>query len=103
VKVGDVIDLKPRSRKVGSLSALEAVDRRGLPQWLELDKKNFRGTVTALPEREDVTMPIERAAHRRALQQVVARCRGPALGGAPFPPSAVMLWAPLRLSGRTYR
>ncbi|MEZ4267794.1 MAG: 30S ribosomal protein S4 [Myxococcota bacterium] len=60
VKVGDVIDLKPRARKhLRSLSALESVDRRGLPQWLELDRKNFRGSMTALPEREDVTMPIE--------------------------------------------
>lgn len=60
VKVGDVIDLKPRARKhLRSLTALESVDRRGLPQWLELDRKNFRGSMTALPEREDVTMPIE--------------------------------------------
>ena len=28
--------------------ALEAVDRRGVPQWLELDKKNFKGTVKAV-------------------------------------------------------
>ena len=27
--------------------------------WLELDADNFRGTVRALPTREDVTMPIQ--------------------------------------------
>ena len=42
-----------------TIDAVENVDRRGVPQWLTLDKKNFRGTVAALPEREDITMPIE--------------------------------------------
>ena len=37
---------------------LAAVDRRGVPQWLELDKENFQGTLTQLPSREDVTLPI---------------------------------------------
>ena len=41
-----------------SSRALGAVDRRGVPQWLELDKDNFKGTVKALPAREDLTMPI---------------------------------------------
>ena len=39
--------------------ALEAVDRRGIPQWLELDKGGFKGTVKTLPAREDITMPIQ--------------------------------------------
>ena len=29
-----------------------------MPQWLELDKENFRGAIKALPAREDVTLPI---------------------------------------------
>jgi small subunit ribosomal protein S4 len=60
VKKGDVVELKARARKhVRVLSALDSVDRRGLPQWLELDRKNFRGTVLDAPAREDITMPIE--------------------------------------------
>jgi len=39
--------------------ALDAVVRRGLPQWLELDKDNFKASIKALPVREDLTMPIE--------------------------------------------
>jgi small subunit ribosomal protein S4 len=35
------------------------VDRRGVPQWLELDKENFKGTVKMLPEREELVMPIQ--------------------------------------------
>ena len=60
VKVGDVIEVKPKARKqLRIVSSLETVERRGVPGWLDLDVKNFRGTVAALPEREDVTMPIE--------------------------------------------
>ena len=39
--------------------ALEAVDRRGVPNWLELDKGGFKGTVKTSPAREDITMPIQ--------------------------------------------
>jgi small subunit ribosomal protein S4 len=41
------------------LENLEAVARRGVPSWLELDKDNFRATVKALPNREELTMPIQ--------------------------------------------
>jgi len=60
VRVGDVISVKERSRKVGAINeALEAVDRRGVPAWLEIDKKGFTGTVKSLPAREDLTLPIQ--------------------------------------------
>ncbi len=39
--------------------ALETVDRRGVPQWIELDKKGMKGTVKSVPNREDLTMPIQ--------------------------------------------
>jgi len=60
VRVGDQVALRERSRKVVRINeALEAVDRRGTPQWLELDKGGFAGTVKTQPSREDVTMPIQ--------------------------------------------
>jgi small subunit ribosomal protein S4 len=60
LKSGDLVEVKDRSRKVVRISeALEAVDRRGVPQWLELDKAGFKGTVKTVPAREDVTMPIQ--------------------------------------------
>ncbi|TSA48540.1 MAG: 30S ribosomal protein S4, partial [Deltaproteobacteria bacterium] len=30
----------------------------GVPQWLEIDKANFRGIVKTLPAREELTMPV---------------------------------------------
>ncbi len=60
LKVGDGIELKDRSKKVVRINeALETVDRRGIPQWLELDKGGFKGTVRTAPAREDITMPIQ--------------------------------------------
>ena len=38
---------------------MEAVARRGVPSWLELDKDNYKATVKALPNREELTMPIQ--------------------------------------------
>ncbi len=60
VKVGDVIEVKEKGRSVLPITeALDAVVRRGIPQWLELDKDNFKGTVKAYPVREDLTMPMQ--------------------------------------------
>ncbi len=60
VRVGDELSVKESSRTVVRiLEALNTVDRRGVPQWLELDKENFKGTVKMLPEREELVMPIQ--------------------------------------------
>ena len=60
VKPGDAIELREKSKKVVRiLEALEGVARRGVPQWLELDKDLMRGSVKGLPTREDITIPIQ--------------------------------------------
>ena len=60
VKPGDVIEVKEGSRKVKIiLDALETVVRRGIPSWIDIEKEKFRGTLTAIPNREDLTMPIQ--------------------------------------------
>ena len=60
VKVGGVIELREKSRKIARISeALESVARRGIPSWLELEKDQFRGRLVSLPAREDLTMPIK--------------------------------------------
>jgi small subunit ribosomal protein S4 len=59
-QAGDVIEVCEKSRKVKAIEdAMDAVVRRGLPQWLELEKDKFKASVQALPVREDITMPIE--------------------------------------------
>lgn len=60
VKSGDVVQLREKSQKVASINeSLDAVVRRGIPQWLELDKDGFKGIVKASPVREDISMPIQ--------------------------------------------
>ena len=59
VKPNDVITVHERSKEFGRLSgALEAVERRGVPEWLELDKANKTATVRSMPVREAITLPI---------------------------------------------
>jgi small subunit ribosomal protein S4 len=60
VKPGDVIGLREKSKKiVRILEALEGVARRGVPQWLELNKEQLIGSVKGLPTREEITIPIQ--------------------------------------------
>lgn len=60
LKAGDVLELREKSRKIIAINdSLESVVRRGIPQWLELDKDAFKGTLKGLPVREDITTPIQ--------------------------------------------
>jgi small subunit ribosomal protein S4 len=60
IKVGDEITVGEKSQKVAVIGdALEAVVRRGVPQWLELEKDKMKGIVKSLPVREDLTMPMQ--------------------------------------------
>ena len=58
-KAGDLLEVRERSQKIVRISeALETVDRRGVPQWLDVDKKLFTAKLKAAPGRDDITMPI---------------------------------------------
>jgi small subunit ribosomal protein S4 len=60
LKIGDVIEIREKSTKIQVINdSLDAVVRRGIPQWLELEKENLKGSVKSLPVREDITMPIQ--------------------------------------------
>ena len=60
VREGAVVSVREKSRKVTRIAgALDALEGRSVPGWLEIDKDNFTGKVKALPAREDVTMPIQ--------------------------------------------
>ncbi len=60
VSVGDVVSVREKSRTNSHIvESLEAVARRGVPSWLELDKDAFKATVKTMPIREEITMPIQ--------------------------------------------
>lgn len=59
VKAGDIIEVRQRSRElVPVLAALDAVEGRGIPAWLELDRAAFKGTVRGLPTKEEIQLPV---------------------------------------------
>jgi small subunit ribosomal protein S4 len=60
VRAGWQVSLREKSQKIERISAaLDTVEGRSIPQWIELDKDNFTGTVVQLPAREDITLPID--------------------------------------------
>ena len=61
VKPGDVIEVIESSRSSVKFSKLlgEEAPVVLLPSWLERDKNALKGTVSRMPAREDIDMPIE--------------------------------------------
>ena len=59
VNIGDVISLKEKSQKnVQIQESLKRVAGRGVPEWLDLNKTELKGEVKRLPNRADITVPI---------------------------------------------
>lgn len=59
VRVGDVVQVKEKSRQMARvLSAMEGAQRRGVPEWAEVDRDACSGRIKILPTRSDITMPI---------------------------------------------
>ena len=59
VKAGEVITIRDSSRVIARIGeALEASQRRGIPDWLEVDRQTFTGKVKTMPLRTDLTTPI---------------------------------------------
>jgi len=60
VKPGQVLTVRPKMEKNEAfIASLEQARGRGVPQWLQVDPAGFKGTVSTLPRREDITMPIQ--------------------------------------------
>ncbi|MCB0331066.1 MAG: 30S ribosomal protein S4 [Bdellovibrionales bacterium] len=55
VKVGDVVEVSDKARSDLSIGAAVSLgESRSIPEWLTLDREQFRGTVVALPNREQI-------------------------------------------------
>jgi small subunit ribosomal protein S4 len=60
VRKGDAIQVREKSRKNEQIrQAVETASGRGIPPWLVLNPEQFLGTVTDLPKREDIRLPIQ--------------------------------------------
>lgn len=59
VRPGDVIEVADRAKaQLRIKAAVDAVESRGVPDWLELDAKAMKGTFKALPARADLPATI---------------------------------------------
>ena len=60
VKAGDVIEIREKCKgSVRYKDILEATGGRLIPAWLEVDQENLKGTVKALPTREEIDVPVD--------------------------------------------
>ena len=61
VKVGDVIEVREKSRSSVMFKKLVGEDAPvvNVPKWLESAKGSLRGTVVAMPARDDIDFPVE--------------------------------------------
>lgn len=59
IKEGDVFEVREGSKKLQIIKdAIAASQGRGVPEWLQRDDTNLSATVTALPDRLSIDMPI---------------------------------------------
>jgi small subunit ribosomal protein S4 len=60
VKQGDVVGLTGRGERTPRIQgALETLEVRTIPSWLQVDKASKTGTVVGNPVREELTLPIQ--------------------------------------------
>ncbi len=60
VKPGMVVTLKESSRSIEKIKAnIEANAFRAAPKWIEYDANNMIGKIVAMPQRDDIDLPIE--------------------------------------------
>ena len=59
VRAGDVISVREKSRKIDRIiSAMDGVQRRGVPDWAEVDREAYTGKINVLPTRSEISATI---------------------------------------------
>lgn len=60
VKAGDVIEIKEGKKSMQRFKDISAVTGGRLtPEWVDVDKENLKGTVTSLPKRAQIDVPVD--------------------------------------------
>ncbi len=60
VKAGDEIEIKEKYKSAQRYKdVLEVTGGRLIPEWLEADQDNLKGTVKTLPKRSDIDVPVD--------------------------------------------
>jgi len=56
--VGDVVKIRPSSKMAARMDENVNAGRGAVPQWLDLDAAERKGTVRSFPLREDIQVPV---------------------------------------------
>ncbi|MDD5659114.1 MAG: 30S ribosomal protein S4 [Actinomycetota bacterium] len=60
VKEGQVVEIADESKDIPSIiEAKESAGSLSIPEWLEVDFKNFKGKIIRIPERADIKAPVK--------------------------------------------
>ena len=60
VKAGDVVEVKESSKTIQRFKdIMEVTAGRLTPEWVDVDKEALKGTVSALPRREQIDVPVD--------------------------------------------
>ena len=60
ISAGDVIEIKEKSAGMQRFKDIaEVTNGRLVPEWIDVDQENFKGTVKELPSREVIDVPVD--------------------------------------------
>jgi len=60
VKAGQKIEIREKSKaNVQILRAVELTNQTGMVEWVDMDKEKLFGLFTRVPEREEISIPVE--------------------------------------------
>ena len=60
ISAGDVIEIKEKSVSMQRFKDIaEVTNGRLVPEWIDVDQENFKGTVKELPSREAIDVPVD--------------------------------------------
>ena len=60
VKAGDVVEVTESSKSIQRFKdIMEVTAGRLTPEWIDVDKEALKGTVSALPRREQIDVPVD--------------------------------------------
>ena len=63
IKAGDVIEIREKSKELQRYKdILEVTAGRLVPEWIDVDQDAFKGTIKALPTREQIDVPVDEMA-----------------------------------------
>jgi small subunit ribosomal protein S4 len=60
LKAGDKISILERFKEnVGLKRSLETLQKRGVPEWLEVDTTTLSGSFKKIPTKDEIALPVQ--------------------------------------------